>query len=214
MPVQTTSIPGKRPVRALTMTIAVGAVSAFALTACSSSGSTGSGSSGGSGGNNSSGKTPTEALAAAVHNISSGKAEAFQLSLKPDDAMIATMNKDSSKQDAAVAKALLGNGGIVVKFTVSSDKALKDLKPGETPNVEIDVTAGGTDFVDIRSVAGALYAKANVPQIAQLGGKSTSDLTSRGDVPPADKPATLELRIRTASGNIHVHRARNDVKVA
>ncbi|NUP49544.1 MAG: hypothetical protein HOW97_19880 [Catenulispora sp.] len=181
MPVQTTSIPGKRSVRALTMTIAVGAVSGLALTACSSSGSTGSGGSGGTNGS----KNPTEALAAAVHNISSGKAESFQLSLKPDDAMIAAMNKDSSKQDAAIGKSLLGNGGIVVKFTVSSDKPLKDLKPGETPNVEFGVTAGGTEFFDIRSVGGALYAKANVPQIAQLSGKSTADLTAAmGQVPP------------------------------
>jgi hypothetical protein len=179
MPVQTTSIPGKRSVRALTMTIAVGAVSGLALTACSSSGSTGAK------GEDTSGKTPTAALAAAVHNISSGKAESFQLSLKPDDAMIASMNKDSNKQDAAIAKALLGNGGIVVKFTVSSDKALKDLKAGETPNVDFGVTAGGTEFFDLRSVAGALYAKANVPQIAQLSGKSTSDLTAAmGQIPP------------------------------
>jgi hypothetical protein len=163
------------------MTIAVGAVSGLALTACSSSGSTGSGGNSGDTG----GKTPTAALAAAVHNISSGKAESFQLSLKPDDAMIAAMNKDSTKQDAAIAKSLLGNGGIVVKFTVSSDKALKDLKPGETPNVEFEVTAGGTEFFDIRSVGGALYAKANVPQLVQLSGKSTADLTAAmGQVPP------------------------------
>ncbi|MFL6114687.1 MAG: hypothetical protein ACJ786_25535 [Catenulispora sp.] len=164
------------------MTIAVGAVSGLALSACSSSGSTGSG---GTGGNSGGGKTPTEALAAAVHNISSGKAESFQLSLKPDDAMIAAMNKNSSKQDATIAKLLLGNGGAVVKFTASSDKPLKDLKPGETPNVEFVVTAGGTEYVDVRSVAGALYLKANVPQIAQLGGKSVGDLNSQlGQIPP------------------------------
>ncbi|MBW8806873.1 MAG: hypothetical protein AUG49_04105 [Catenulispora sp. 13_1_20CM_3_70_7] len=164
------------------MTIAVGAVSGLALSACSSSGSTGSG---GSGGNNSGGKTPTEALAAAVHNISSGKGEAFQLSLKPDDAMIAAMNKDSSKQDATIAKALFGNGGIVVKFALSSDKPLKDLKPGETPNVEFVANAGGTEYLDVRSVAGAVYLKANVPQIAQLGGKSVGDLNSQlGQIPP------------------------------
>ena len=192
MPVQTTSIPGKRPVRALTMTIAVGAVSGLALTACSSSGSTGSGGSGGTNGS----KNPTEALAAAVHNISSGKAESFQLSLKPDDAMIAQMNKDSSTspQDAAIAKSLFGNGGIVVKFTASANKPLKDLKPGESPNVEFGVTAGGTDFFDIRSVGGALYAKANVPQIAQLSGKSTADLTAAmGQVPPDFKAPVQAL---------------------
>ncbi|MFD0638522.1 hypothetical protein [Catenulispora yoronensis] len=172
------------------MTIAVGAVSGLALTACSSSGNTGSGGSGG----NSGGKTPTEALAAAVHNISSGKAEAFQLSLKPDDAMIAAMNKDSTKQDAAIAKALLGNGGVVVKFTVSSDKALKDLKPGESPNVELGVTAGGTDYFDVRSVGGALYLKANVPQLVQLSGKSTSDLNSAlGEIPPDFQSAVQAL---------------------
>jgi hypothetical protein len=127
-----------------------------------------------------------EALAAAVHNISTGKAESFQLSLKPDDAAIAAMNKDSTKQDAAIAKSLFGNGGLVVKFTVSSDKPLKDLKPDETPNVDFSVTAGGTDFADLRMVGGALYFKANVPQILQLSGKSTSDVTAAmGQVPPA-----------------------------
>ncbi|MFI6072589.1 DUF4097 family beta strand repeat-containing protein [Actinoplanes sp. NPDC051343] len=45
-------------------------------------------------------------------------------------------------------------------------------------------------------------------------GKSTSDLTNLGDVPPTDKPTSLELRVRTASGDIHVHRAHNNLKVA
>lgn len=176
----TTSIASKRSVRALTMTIAVGAVAGLSLTACSSSGSTGSGN------ESTSGKTPTEALAAAVHNISNGNAEAFQLSIKPDDAMIAAMNKDSKDpQSAQIVKSVFGNGGIVVKFTASSSKPLKDLKPGENPNVEFDVTAGGTDLMDMRSVSGALYAKVNVPQFLQLSGKPASSLTSQlGQVPP------------------------------
>jgi DUF4097 and DUF4098 domain-containing protein YvlB len=46
-------------------------------------------------------------------------------------------------------------------------------------------------------------------------GKSTSDLTNHGDVPPAGKPTNLELRVRTASGDIHVHRAYGtDLKAA
>lgn len=156
------------------MTIAVGAVAALSLTACSSSGSTGSGN------ESTSGKTPTEALAAAVHNISNGDAESFQLSIKPDDAMIAAMNKDSSDpQSAQAVKSMFGNGGIVVKFTASSTKPLKDLKPGENPNVEFDVTAGGTDLMDLRSVAGALYAKVNVPQFLQMSGKSASSLNGQ-----------------------------------
>ncbi|WP_194925215.1 hypothetical protein [Catenulispora pinisilvae] len=181
---QTTFISTKRPVRALTMTIAVGAVAGLSLTACSSSGSTG----GGTGGS----KNPTEALAAAVHNINSGNAEAFQLSLKPDDAMIAAMNKDSDPQSAQIAKSLFSNGGIVVKFTASSDKPLKDLKAGENPNVELDLTAGGTDFLDVRMVGGALYAKANMPQFLQLAGKSASDLNSQLSQAPADFQAPLQ----------------------
>lgn len=174
----TMSTSARRPIRALTMTIAVGAVAGLSLTACSSSGSAGSG--GGT-------KTPTEALAAAVHNISNGNAESFQLSLKPDDAMIAAMNKDSASnpQDAAIAKSVFGNGGIVVKFTASASKPLKDLKAGENPNIEFDLTAGGTDFLDLRTVNGAVYAKINMPEFAQLSGKSPSDLTAKlGQVPP------------------------------
>lgn len=183
----TTSISKKRPIRALTMTIAVGAVAGLSLTACSSSGSTGSGN------ESTTGKTPTEALAAAVHNISNGNSESFQLSIKPDDAMIAALSKDSSDpKSAAIGKSLFGNGGIVVKFTASSSKPLKDLKPGETPNVEFDVTAGGTDFVDIRTVAGAVYLKANVPQILQLAGKSASDVNSQLGEVPADFQAPIQ----------------------
>ncbi|WP_370374036.1 hypothetical protein [Catenulispora sp. GP43] len=170
------------------MTIAVGAVAGLSLTACSSSGSTNGGSGSGSGG-----KTPTEALAAAVHNISNGNAESFQLSLKPDDAMIAAMNKDSSDpQSAQIVKSLFSNGGIVVKFTASSDKPLKDLKAGENPNVEFDVTGGGTELFDIRSVGGALYAKVNVPQFLQLSGKSASSVTSQLGQVPADFQAPLQ----------------------
>ena len=164
------------------MTIAVGAVAGLSLSACSSSGSAASGS-----------KTPTEALAAAVRNVSNGNAESFQLSLKPDDAMIAAMNKDSeTPQDAQIAKSLFGNGGIVVKFTASASKPLKDLKSGENPNIELDLTAGGTEFLDVRSVNGALYAKVNMPQFLQLSGKSASSLTSQFAQAPADFQAPLQ----------------------
>lgn len=38
-------------------------------------------------------------------------------------------------------------------------------------------------------------------------GKTVTDLTAHGEVPPADHPVQLELQVRTASGNIHIHRA-------
>jgi hypothetical protein len=164
------------------MTIAVGAVAGLSLTACSSSGSAGSGS-----------KSPTEALAAAVRNVSNGNAESFQLTVKPDDAMIAAITKQSDNpQDAQLAKSLFSNGGIVVKFTASASKPLKDLKAGENPNVELDLTAGGTDFLDVRTVKGAVYAKVNMPQLLQLSGKSASSLTGQFAQAPADFQVPLQ----------------------
>ena len=184
MPVLSTSISGPRRVRALTTTIAVGAVSALALAGCSSSGKTG-----GSSGGNSGGKSAAETLTAAVSNLNSGHAASFELSLKPDDAMIAAMSKSGNPQDIAIGKKLLGNGGIVLKVTASADKPLNQLKAGDNSNAEIDFKAGGTDFFDIRIVNGALYAKANVPQIVQLSGKpiDVNALLASGQVPDALK---------------------------
>jgi Putative adhesin len=45
-------------------------------------------------------------------------------------------------------------------------------------------------------------------------GKSVTDLTAHGDVRPPDGPVRLELQVRTASGNIRIHRAGADHKAA
>ncbi|MEU4244149.1 DUF4097 family beta strand repeat-containing protein [Actinoplanes sp. NPDC026619] len=65
-------------------------------------------------------------------------------------------------------------------------------------DVQVGVAAGSGVWMDLSTASG----------------RSTSDLTATGDVPPADNPITLELKIRTASGNIHVHRAVDTAKAA
>jgi hypothetical protein len=161
------------------MTVAVGSLAAASLSACSSSGTAGTGGTGA--------KSPALALSAGVQKLSDGKSASFELSLKPDDALITAMNKKSSASDAAIAKKVFSNGGVDLKITTSADKPLKDIKAGDTANAEIDFKAGGVDYVDIRYVGGALYAKAGVKDALALAGMPMSTVTdelSAGKLPP------------------------------
>jgi DUF4097 and DUF4098 domain-containing protein YvlB len=65
-------------------------------------------------------------------------------------------------------------------------------------DVQVGVAAGAGVWMDLNTASG----------------RSTSDLTATGDVPPATDGAPLELRVRTASGNIHVHRVSDVAKAA
>ncbi|GIE95113.1 DUF4097 family beta strand repeat-containing protein [Paractinoplanes rishiriensis] len=58
-------------------------------------------------------------------------------------------------------------------------------------DVQVGVAAGSALWMDLNTVSG----------------RSTTDLTAQGDVPPADGPVELELRVRTVSGHIRIHRA-------
>ena len=96
-----------------------------------------------------------------------------------------------------------GNGSVKAK-TASGDIEVGLLRQGRAQigtasgDVSVGVAPGTGVWLDIDTASG----------------KSTSDLTNHGDVAPADKPTNLELRVRTASGDIHIHRAHNNVKVA
>jgi DUF4097 and DUF4098 domain-containing protein YvlB len=96
-----------------------------------------------------------------------------------------------------------GNGSLKAK-SASGDIEVGLLREG----VAKISTASGDVRVGIATGTGVWL------DLDTASGKSTSDLTSHGDVPPSDKPTNLELRVRTASGDIHVHRAHNNLKVA
>ena len=95
-------------------------------------------------------------------------------------------------------------GGSLKAKTASGDIEVGLLRQGQAKigtasgDVRVGVAAGTGVWLDLDTASG----------------KSTSDLTNHGDVPPTDKPTNLELRVRTASGDIHVHRAHGDLKVA
>jgi len=96
-----------------------------------------------------------------------------------------------------------GNGSLKAK-TASGDIEVGLLRQGRAHLG----TASGDVTVGVAPGTGVWL------DLATASGKSTSDLTNHGDVPPSDKPTNLELRVRTASGDIHVHRAHNNLKVA
>lgn len=57
-------------------------------------------------------------------------------------------------------------------------------------HVRVGVAPGSALWMDLNTVSG----------------RSTTDLTARGDVPAASGPVELELRVHTISGHIHIHR--------
>lgn len=209
MSVLASSILPKRPIRSVAMTIAVGAVASLALSACSSSGTAG-GSGGSTGG---AAKSPAEALSAGVSKLSDGKTASFEISLQPDAAAIAAMNKTATDpKSAAIAQKLLGNGGLDIKVTLSADKALKDIKAGDTDQADLDMTvkAGGTDFLDLRTVKGSLYLKVDVPDAVSLAGQSASQMQALLQSPQI--PASLQGAVQAVVGGKWVGITASDLK--
>jgi hypothetical protein len=167
------------------LTVAVGALAVASATACSSSGTTGTGGTGQ--------KTPAMALSAGVQKLSDGKSASFELSIKPDAALIAA-GKKAGTVDPIGDKIL--SGGVTLKFTASADKPLKSLKAGDSSNVEFTVASGSTNYLDVRYVGGAVYAKVNIKDGAKLAGVPDSLITSElsgGKIPPALAPAAQAL---------------------
>jgi hypothetical protein len=189
----------------MAMTIAVGTVSTLALSACSSSGTSGTGGTGS--------KTPAEALSAGVSKLSDGKAASFEISLQPDAAAIAAMNKtETDPKAAAISQKLFSNGGLDIKVTISADKALKDIKAGDAdqPSTDVVIKAGGTDFLDLRTVKGALYLKVDVPDVAALAGQSASSLSALTQSPQI--PASLQGAIQAVMAGKWVGVSAEDLK--
>jgi hypothetical protein len=184
------SIPRKRPARVVAMTIAVGTASVLALSACASKGAAGAGATGGTGA-----QSPAAALTASVDNIYSGNSASFDLTFQPDAAAIAAMNASTPADQQATTSKLFGNGGLDVKIQISADKPLKDLSATDVPNASVSVSLGGKDYLDVVSVGGAVYLKADVPDALTLAGLPSSIVTGElGKLPPAiQAPAQAAL---------------------
>jgi len=117
---------------------------------------------------------------------------------------IGDVSGDVSADTASGDISLRSGGGSLRAKSASGDIAVGMVRQGRAQigtasgDVQVGVAAGTGVWLDVDTASG----------------RSTSDLTMHGDIPPADGPAKLELRIRTASGDIHVHRALGDLRAA
>lgn len=90
-----------------------------------------------------------------------------------------------------------GIGGALRASTASGDLTVGSLRQGSSDvrtasgDVQIGIAAGAGVWLDLSTAAG----------------RATSDLTPAGDSLPAEPTGSIELRVNTASGDIHVHRA-------
>jgi hypothetical protein len=113
------------------------------------------------------------------------------------DLRIGDVTHDVNAESASGTIRMGAIGGSARAYTASGDVEVGSLHQGKADirsasgDITVGVAAGSAVWMDVNTSSG----------------KSITDLTARGDVPPADTPAELELRIRTASGDIRVHRA-------
>ncbi|HEX5199192.1 MAG TPA: DUF4097 family beta strand repeat-containing protein [Actinoplanes sp.] len=88
-------------------------------------------------------------------------------------------------------------GGSARSRTASGDIEIGSLRQGKASittasgDITVGVAAGSAVWMDVNTVSG----------------RSITDLTSQGDVPPAEEQVALELRIRAVSGDVRIHRA-------
>ena len=103
------------------------------------------------------------------------------------------VNAETASGDIGIRSA----GGSLRAASASGRVAVGVLRQGQAAlrtasgDVELGVAAGTGVWLDLES----------------LSGRSASDLTMRGPTPPDAGSATLEVRVRTLSGDIRVYRA-------
>jgi hypothetical protein len=114
------------------------------------------------------------------------------------DVNIGDVTGDVNMETASGDLRLRFGGGSLRASTASGDIQVGRLREGQAQlksasgDIQVGVAAGTGGWMDLNT----------------MSGKTTSDLTARGgEAPVPDSSATLELRARTASGDIHIHRA-------
>jgi DUF4097 and DUF4098 domain-containing protein YvlB len=117
---------------------------------------------------------------------------------------IGDVTGDVSAETASGGIAMRSGGGSLGAKSASGSIEVGMLRQGQaristsSGDVQVGVAPGTGVWLDLNTASG----------------RSTSDLARKGETPPADESASLELRVRTASGDIHVHRAAADLRAA
>jgi DUF4097 and DUF4098 domain-containing protein YvlB len=109
-------------------------------------------------------------------------------------------------------KADTASGGIVLRRvdgSLQADTASGDIEVGVLSRGKTRMTTASGD-VSVGVAAGTgVWLDLNT-----ASGSTSSDLAMGGAAPGGTQEATLELRVRTASGDIDVHRAMGDLRAA
>ena len=118
------------------------------------------------------------------------------------DVHVGDVTNDVSISTASGDLTLRTVGGSIEGKSASGDITVGRLRQGRAQfttasgDVTVGVAAGTGVWLDLNAASGS----------------TTSDLTMNQDATQADQSAHLELRARTASGDIHIHRALGDVE--
>ena len=118
------------------------------------------------------------------------------------DIVVGDVTGDVSSGTASGDMALRSVGGSIQGKSASGDIEVGSLRQGRA----IFTTASGDVTVGVAAGTGVWL------DLNTASGSTTSDLTMSDSAPQAGQAAVLELRARTASGDIHIHRAVGDVE--
>ena len=120
------------------------------------------------------------------------------------DLRVGDVTGDVSAETASGDIRLGAVGGSLRAGSASGDIEIGQLRQGQalaktaSGDVRIGIAAGSRVWMDLNTASG----------------RTVTDLTAQGDVPSTDDPVSLELQVRTASGDIRVYRAAGAKAVA
>lgn len=118
------------------------------------------------------------------------------------DVRVGDVSGDVSASSASGDLTLRSVGGSIQSKTASGDIQVGRVRQGQATfnsasgDVTVGVAPGTGVWLDLNTASGS----------------TTSDLTMQDSVPQTAQQATLELRVRTASGDVHIHRALGDTE--
>ncbi|MEV6492411.1 DUF4097 family beta strand repeat-containing protein [Actinoplanes sp. NPDC051633] len=144
-------------------------------------------------------------LQAASGNVTVGRVGgSLRIHSSSGDLQVSDVTRDVNADTASGDITVRSAGGSARVETASGDIEVGSLRQGEarlssaSGDVTVGVLAGTGVWLDVNTASG----------------KTRNELTMTGDAPAADTGAKLELRIRTASGDIQIRRVTSQAPAA
>jgi hypothetical protein len=128
--------------------------------------------------------SPQGGFDAAVTKLQSGNA--FSMVIKSDISAqeVAAIGKAQHQPAPPQVVPLLTDSQISIAEAAPAGQTLAGLaKSGTLPDLSVSLTLGGTDYLDLRGNASALYLRVDVPGLERLAGSKVSGAVS--NLPPA-----------------------------